>query len=84
MDREGTIKLLSAILADLPKLPGEAACRGRHRLFDELPGRTSVDERYMTAIVARVRGLDWPAAAQLADNPAGFPSARSGGPEVRP
>ena len=38
MDREGSIKLLSAILADLPQLSG-ASCVGQHGLFDELPGR---------------------------------------------
>jgi hypothetical protein len=38
MDRDGSIKLLSASLADLPSLPG-AACSGRHLLFDEVPGR---------------------------------------------
>jgi transcriptional regulator with XRE-family HTH domain len=32
-----------------------------------------VRSRYMTAVVARVCGLDWPVAAQLADNPASFP-----------
>src|SRR6185312_8150600 len=29
--------------------------------------------RYMTAVVARVCGLDWSIAAQLSRNPAGFP-----------
>ncbi|MGH3718193.1 MAG: helix-turn-helix domain-containing protein [Pseudonocardiaceae bacterium] len=32
-----------------------------------------VRSRYMTAVVARVCGLDWPVAAQLAENPADFP-----------
>ncbi|MGH3838300.1 MAG: hypothetical protein ACRDSF_21780 [Pseudonocardiaceae bacterium] len=44
MDHEGTARLLSAILTDLPKLDG-AACQGRYELFDELPGRPSPDER---------------------------------------
>ncbi|MGH3897571.1 MAG: hypothetical protein ACRDTA_04825 [Pseudonocardiaceae bacterium] len=35
VDRDGTIKLLAVILADLPKLDG-AACRGRHELFDPM------------------------------------------------
>jgi hypothetical protein len=38
MDREGSVKLLSVILADLPQLSG-ARCVGQHGLFDELPGR---------------------------------------------
>ena len=38
MDREGSIKLLSAILANQPHLPG-AACRGQHELFDPIRGR---------------------------------------------
>jgi hypothetical protein len=33
VDHDGTIKLLSKILADLPRLPG-AACIGRHEWFD--------------------------------------------------
>ncbi|MGH3548413.1 MAG: WhiB family transcriptional regulator [Pseudonocardiaceae bacterium] len=37
VDREGTVRLLSAILADSPRLPG-AACRGRHALFDPIRG----------------------------------------------
>jgi hypothetical protein len=37
MDRDGSIKLLSVILADQPRLPG-AACRDRRRLFDVIPG----------------------------------------------
>lgn len=32
-----------------------------------------IRHRYMTAVVARVCGLDWPVAEQLANNPAGFP-----------
>jgi transcriptional regulator with XRE-family HTH domain len=32
-----------------------------------------VRHRYMTAVVARVCGLNWSVAAQLADNPAAFP-----------
>ena len=40
MDPEGTVRLLSAILADLPKLDG-AACRGRHEVDHAIdtPGR---------------------------------------------
>ncbi len=37
MDREGSIKLLAAILTDLPQLTG-ASCIGRHELFDPPPG----------------------------------------------
>lgn len=34
---------------------------------------TEVRSRYMTAVAARVCGLDWQVAAQLTENPAGFP-----------
>jgi hypothetical protein len=37
MDREGSIKLLSAILADIPRLPG-ASCTGKRHMFDPAPG----------------------------------------------
>jgi WhiB family redox-sensing transcriptional regulator len=37
MDREGSIKLLSGILAGTPRLPG-AACIGRHELYDPIAG----------------------------------------------
>ncbi|MGH3550781.1 MAG: hypothetical protein ACRDQU_22200 [Pseudonocardiaceae bacterium] len=37
MDPDGSIKLLSAILAGVQPLPG-AACSGRHVLYDELHG----------------------------------------------
>ncbi|MGH3857962.1 MAG: WhiB family transcriptional regulator [Pseudonocardiaceae bacterium] len=37
VDREGTVRLLAAILTDQPRLPG-AACRGRHALFDPIRG----------------------------------------------
>ncbi|MGH3538130.1 MAG: hypothetical protein ACRDQJ_07470 [Pseudonocardiaceae bacterium] len=36
VDPDGTVRLLTAILADSPRLPG-AACRGRHRTYDPLP-----------------------------------------------
>jgi hypothetical protein len=44
MDREGTITLLSVILAGIPQLNG-AACVGRHHLYDEIPGRGQNDQR---------------------------------------
>lgn len=37
MDRYGTVRLLSAILANQPRLTG-AACIGRHELFDPIRG----------------------------------------------
>ncbi|MDQ2884024.1 MAG: hypothetical protein M3Y48_23455 [Actinomycetota bacterium] len=37
MDPEGSIKLISAILAGVRRLPG-ASCVGRHELYDELHG----------------------------------------------
>ncbi|MGH3550759.1 MAG: hypothetical protein ACRDQU_22090 [Pseudonocardiaceae bacterium] len=37
MDPDGTVKLLSAILAGVQPLPG-AKCVGRHELYDELHG----------------------------------------------
>lgn len=37
MDRDGSIKLLSTILTNIPRLTG-ASCIGHHRLFDPLPG----------------------------------------------
>jgi hypothetical protein len=36
VDREGSIRLLSVILWELPSMP-LAACRGRHELFEEVP-----------------------------------------------
>jgi hypothetical protein len=44
VDREGTIMLLSVILAGTPLLNG-AACVGRHQLYDEIPGRGQLDQR---------------------------------------
>jgi hypothetical protein len=38
LDRDGTVRLLSAILANSVWLP-DAACLGHHDLDDELPGR---------------------------------------------
>ncbi len=35
VDPDGTVRLLTAILVDQPKLDG-AACRGRHELFDPI------------------------------------------------
>lgn len=37
MDREASVKLLAAILTDLPQLTG-AACVGKHRMFDPVIG----------------------------------------------
>jgi hypothetical protein len=44
MDCEGTITLLSVILAGTPQLNG-AACVGRHQLYDEIPDRGQSDQR---------------------------------------
>ncbi|MGH3685131.1 MAG: hypothetical protein ACRDSM_08770 [Pseudonocardiaceae bacterium] len=56
VDRDGTIKLLAVILADLPKLDG-AACRGRHELFDPIRGnghRYQHEEHIRLAKAARI------------------------------
>jgi transcriptional regulator with XRE-family HTH domain len=54
----------------LAKVPGqaEASC-----VTAALGRDPDVRHRYMTAVVARVCGLDWSVAAQLAENPAAFP-----------
>jgi transcription factor WhiB len=39
VDREATVRLLAAILAGQPRLPG-AACRGRCELFDPIRGNS--------------------------------------------
>ena len=44
MDPDGTIKLLSAILAGTPRLDG-AACVGHHQLYDEIPRSGQLDQR---------------------------------------
>lgn len=52
VDHEGSIKLLSAIMADLPRLTG-AACVDRHHLFDELSGRGPAHHEQEHARIAR-------------------------------
>lgn len=54
----------------LAKIPGQAEAS---RVTAALSRDLDVRSRYMTAVIARVCGLDWRVAAQLADNPAGFP-----------
>lgn len=54
----------------LAKVPGQAEAA---YVTDALDRDHDVRSRYMTAVIARVCGLDWPIAAQLAANPAGFP-----------
>lgn len=54
----------------LAKVPGQIEAS---RVIAALGRDPDVRSRYMTAVVARVCGLDWPVAAQLAENPAGFP-----------
>ena len=54
----------------LAKVPGQFEAS---RVAVALGRDADVRSRYMTAVVARVRSLDWPVAAQLTENPAGFP-----------
>jgi hypothetical protein len=54
----------------LAKLPGQGEAS---RVTAALSRDPDIRCRYMTAVVARVCGLGWPVAAQLAHNPAGFP-----------
>lgn len=54
----------------LAKVPGQAQATYVTAALDRDP---HVRSRYMTAVIARVCGLDWPIAAQLAASPAGFP-----------
>ncbi len=54
----------------LAKVPGQADAAYVTAALDRDP---AVSSRYMTAVIARVCGLDWPVAAQLTANPAGFP-----------
>lgn len=54
----------------LAKVPGQAEAS---HVTAALGRDLDVRSRYMTAVIARVCGLDWCVAAQLADNPAGFP-----------
>ncbi len=53
----------------LAKVPGQAEAAYVTAVLDRDP---DVRSRYMTAVIARICGLDWPVAAQLAANPAGF------------
>jgi hypothetical protein len=54
----------------LAKVPGQ--CEESH-VTAALRRDLDVRCRYMTAVVARVCGLDWPVAARLAENPVDFP-----------
>lgn len=57
VDREATARLLSAILANQPRLPG-AACIGRHELFDPIRGngsRFQHQEQIRRVEAARIR-----------------------------
>jgi transcriptional regulator with XRE-family HTH domain len=54
----------------LAKVPGQAEASHVTAALGRDP---DVRHRYMTAVVARVCGLDWSIAARLADNPAAFP-----------
>ncbi|MGH3870980.1 MAG: hypothetical protein ACRDSR_05610 [Pseudonocardiaceae bacterium] len=54
----------------LAKVPGQFEAA---HVSAALGRDAEVRARYMTAVVARVCGLDWSVAAQLAENPAGFP-----------
>jgi transcriptional regulator with XRE-family HTH domain len=54
----------------LAKVPGQVEAS---QVTAALVRDPDVRRRYMTAVVARVCGLDWPVAARFTDNPAGFP-----------
>lgn len=54
----------------LAKVPGQVEASRVTAALTRDPG---IRRRYMTAVVARVCGLEWPVAAQFIDNPAGFP-----------
>jgi hypothetical protein len=54
----------------LAKVPGQVEAS---QVTTALVRDAHVRRRYMTAVIARVCGVDWSIAAQLADNPAGFP-----------
>ncbi len=54
----------------LAKVPGQVEAS---RVTAALTRDPDIRRRYMTAVVARVCGLEWPVAARFIDNPAGFP-----------
>jgi len=54
----------------LAKVPGQVEAL---RVTAALNRAPEVRDRYVTAVVARVCGLEWSAAANFAHNPAGFP-----------
>lgn len=54
----------------LAKVPGQVEAR---RVTTALNRDAEVRDRYMTAVVARVCGLEWSVAADFAHNPSGFP-----------
>jgi hypothetical protein len=53
----------------LAKVPGQIEASHVTAALSQDP---DVRSRYMTAVIARVCGLDWALAEQLAGNPAGF------------
>jgi hypothetical protein len=53
VDPNGTIKLLSKILWELPNLPG-AACTGRHELYEDPARENPVLRTQRVATAARV------------------------------
>ena len=53
MDADGTIRLLSVILWELPNLPG-AACQGKHDLFEDLAREDPVLRAQRVAAAARL------------------------------
>jgi hypothetical protein len=53
----------------LAKLPGQVE---GSQVTAALTRDLDVRRRYMTAVIARVCGLDWPVAVRFADDPAGF------------
>jgi transcriptional regulator with XRE-family HTH domain len=54
----------------LAKVPGQVEA---FRVTTALTRDPDIRRRYMTAVVARVCGLEWSVAAQFIDNPTGFP-----------
>jgi transcriptional regulator with XRE-family HTH domain len=68
-DDDGAVLRVNAA-GILAKIPGQYEAS---RVIAALVRDTDVRRRYMTAVVARVCGLEWSVAAHLAENPADFP-----------
>ena len=68
-DGDGAVLRVNAA-GILAKIPGQCEAS---RVMAALVRDTDVRRRYMTAVVARVCGLDWSVAAHLVANPADFP-----------